>query len=125
MIKVTTTGSFKKTERFLHRLQSHEHFKILERYGPIGVEALRHATPKDSGLADASWYYEVVDRPGYYSLIWANSDVENGFHVAVALQYGHATRNGGYVVGRDYINPAMRPIFDRMAQDMWRAVTNQ
>jgi hypothetical protein len=122
-IKVTNRGSFKNMEDFGRRVKGRTYLRQLAKYGPIGVAALRGATPIDSGVASDSWYYEIVDRPGYYAIHWYNSDVENGFPVAVALQYGHATGNGGFVEGRDYINPAIQPIFDQMATDMWKEVT--
>lgn len=122
-IKVTTRGSFAKSQTFLERMKRREQFRALAKYGPIGVTALAGATPQDSGLAANSWYYVIVDKPGYFAIQWYNNDVENGFHVAVMLQYGHATKGGGYVQGRDYINPAMRPIFDQIVNDMWREVT--
>ena len=91
----------------------------------MGVAALKAATPEESGVTAASWYYEIVDRPGYYAIHWLNSHVRDPgrIPVAVLIQYGHGTRQGGYVEGRDYINPAMRPIFDQMAAAMWREVT--
>jgi len=106
-------------------MQRREQFKALEKYGAIGVQALSQATPRDSGDTANSWYYEIVQRPGYYAIHWLNSHVEDPgrIPVAVLLQYGHATRNGGYVQGRDYINPAMRPIFDQIAAEMWKEVT--
>lgn len=122
-IKVTTRGSFRNTEDFLKRMKQRQEFKVLYKYGAIGVAALRGATPVDSGLAASSWYYEIVDKPGYFAIHWYNGDVENGFHVAAMLQYGHATRGGGWIEGRDFINPAMRPIFDQMVSDMWKEVT--
>lgn len=122
-IKVQTRGSFAKSQAFLERMKRREQFKALAKYGPIGVAALAQATPKESGLAANSWYYEIVDKPGYYAIQWYNRDVENGFHVAAMLQYGHATGSGYYVEGVDYINPAMRPIFDQIANDMWKEVT--
>jgi hypothetical protein len=122
-IKVTTRGSFSKSQAFLERMKRREQFKALAKYGSIGVAALAQATPKDSSLASNSWYYEIVDRPGYFAIHWYNRDLENGFPVAVMVQYGHATRRGGYIEGRDFINPAMRPIFDQIAAEMWREVT--
>lgn len=123
MIKVTVRGSFKHVEAFGKRMLNREQFRSLEKFGPQGVAALAAATPKDSNIAASSWTYETVNRPGYYAIHWYNTDTENGFNVAVMLQYGHGTRNGGYVQGRDYINPAMRPIFDQMANEMWKVVT--
>lgn len=116
-------GSTKNMDSWLKRMTAREQFKALEKYGQIGVNALSRATPEDSGLAAESWSYEIEDRPGIFAIHWTNSDVENGFHVAVMLQYGHGTGTGGYVEGRDYINPAMRPVFDRMVEEMWRVVT--
>lgn len=123
-IKVTNRGSFKNMEAFGQRVKQRTYLRPLgTKYGPMGVAALSGATPVDSARASESWYYEVVDKPGYFAIHWLNSDVENGFHVAVMLQYGHGTRNGGYVQGRDYINPVMQPIFDQIAADMWKEVT--
>lgn len=125
MIKVTTRGSFRNTEAFLKRMKQQTYLKSLEKYGPIGVAALQAATPIDQSTTARSWYYEIINRPGYFSIQWLNSHTEEPGHipVAVLIQYGHATRNGGYVQGRDYINPAMRPIFDQIAADMWKEVT--
>lgn len=124
MIGVTVRGSFKNSEAFLNRVKTGEHIiRVLDKYGPIGVAALAAATPQDSGLAADSWDYEIIHRRGYYSLQWINRDVENDFHVAVMIQYGYGTRNGGYVHGRDYINPVMRPIFDQIAAEAWKEVT--
>ena len=82
------------------------------------------STPRDSGSTAASWSYEIIDDGGQIRIVWSNSNVNNGFNVAVGLQYGHGTGTGGYVVGRDYINPAMRPTFDKIVEQMWRVVTN-
>ena len=125
MIKVTTRGSFAKSQAFLQRMKSREQFKILERYGTMGVVALANATPRESSRTANSWYYEIVNRPGYFAIHWYNSNVEEPGRIPIAaiIQYGHATRSGGWIEGRDYINPAMQPIFDQMAADMWREVT--
>jgi len=125
MIKVSTRGSFVNSLAFLQRMKNREQFKALRKYGPIGVEALKGATPVDSAVTAESWYYEIVDRPGYFAIHWYNSHVEDPGRISIAaiLQYGHATRQGSWVEGRDYINPAMRPIFDQMVLDMWREVT--
>jgi hypothetical protein len=125
VIKVTNSGSFANSLAFLQRMKNREQFKVLEKYGPIGVTALMGATPVESGETAAAWYYEIVQRPGYFAIHWLNSHVEDPgrIPIAVLLQYGHATRTGGYVQGRDYINPAMRPIFDQIAADMWKEVT--
>lgn len=125
MIKVTTRGSFNNSLAFLQRMRNREQFKVLDKYGAIGVAALKSATPIESGETAEAWYYEIVNRPGYYAIHWYNSHVEDPGRISIAaiLQYGHATRTGGWVEGRDYINPAMRPIFDQMVNDMWREVT--
>jgi len=125
VIKVTNRGSFAKAQTFLQRMRNREQFKTLEKYGPIGVAALMNATPVESSITANAWYYEVVNRPGYFAIHWYNSHVEDPGRISIAaiLQYGHATRTRGYVQGVDYINPAMRPIFDQMVADMWKEVT--
>jgi hypothetical protein len=123
LIKVTNRGSFKNLEDFGRRVKGRTYLRQLAKYGPIGVAALKGATPVESGKTAEGWYFEIVDRPGYYAIHWYNSHVENGLPIAVLIQYGHATRQGGIVEGRDYINPAIRPIFDQMAIDMWKEVT--
>lgn len=123
MITITQKGSFNNTERYLRRLKDAQRLIVLNKYGTLGQNALSNATPADSGLAAASWYYSIVQRPGYYSIRWHNSNVENGFPVAVMIQYGHGTGTGGYVQGRDYIMPAIRPIFDQIAAEAWKEVT--
>ena len=125
MISITQRGSFKNTEAFLGRMKSRQYLTNLEKYGPIGVAALAAATPVESALTAESWYYQVVNKPGYYAIHWLNSHVEDPgmIPIAVLLQYGHGTRNGGYVQGRDFINPAMQPIFDQIAAEMWKEVT--
>lgn len=125
MLKVEVRGSFTKAETFLERMRRREQFRALAKYGPLGVGALRAATPVDEGDTAAGWYYEIVDRPGYFAIHWLNSNVEDPgrIPVAVLIQYGHATGSGGVVQGVDYINPALAPIFEEMANDMWREVT--
>jgi len=125
VIKVSTRGSFANVQAFLQRMKNREQFKTLYKYGPVGVAALKNATPKDSAETANSWYYEIVDRPGYFSIHWLNSNIQEPgrIPVAVLIQYGHATGNGGYVQGVDYINPALAPIFDQIAADMWKEVT--
>jgi hypothetical protein len=124
VISVTTSGSFKNTESFLATVSKLDISAILHSAGQQGVAALASATPSDSGLAAASWGYEVSSKGGSHSITWTNTDVESGFPVAIMLQFGYATGTGGYVAGRDYINPAMRPIFDQIAYKVWRAVTS-
>lgn len=125
MIKVTSSGSFAKSQAFLQRMQNRTQFKVLHKYGPIGVAALANATPKESATTASSWYYEIAERPGYFAIHWLNSNVEGpgAIPIAAIIQYGHATGNGGYVQGVDYINPALQPIFDQIVADMWREVT--
>jgi hypothetical protein len=96
---------------------------VLEKYGDIGVQALAEATPKETGLASESWTYKVKHRHGTWSIVFSNSDVENGFPVVIMLQYGHGTGNGGYVQGIDFINPALKPVFDSIAEEAWMEVT--
>ncbi len=123
MIKIEVKGSTEKMEKFLHRMLRREQFNALEKYGLRGVTALQAATPKDSSETANGWYYEVSQKPGVYTISWHNRHLEDGVPVAILLQYGHGTGTGGYVEGRDFINPAMRPIFDDMARDMWKVVT--
>ena len=123
MITITQKGSFKNTERYLARLKTAELYAVLGKYGSLGVNALSNATPTESGLTAASWSYTIEQRTGYYSIRWHNSHIEDGIPIAVILQYGHGTGTGGYVQGRDYIMPAIRPIFDQMANEAWKEVT--
>ena len=123
MITFTEKGSFKNTERYLHRLKSEQLFAVLNKYGAIGVAALSAATPRDSGLTASSWSYTIVSQPRYYSIRWHNSHEVGGTPLAVLLQYGHGTGTGGYVQGRDYINPAIRPIFDQMLVEASKEVS--
>src|SRR5690348_13296435 len=125
MISAQASGSTKKTEDFLLSLQKPPIRAIFERAGKEGVDALEAATPKDTGLAAGSWSYEIEETRTGIAISWYNSDEESGFPVAIALQYGYATGTGGFVPGRDYINPAMRPIFDRIADDLWKAVISR
>ena len=97
---------------------------MLERYGQAGVAALASATPKDSGLTADSWDYEITHNGKETTIASTNSNISNGVNIAIILQYGHGTKGGGYVAGRDYINPAIQPIFDKMANEAWREVTN-
>ena len=121
MITFSHKGDFKKTFNFLKRAQKLD-FNILARYGELGLQALRDATPKDSGRTADSWYYQIVETTKGYSLQFLNSNVVDGVPIAIILQYGHATGTGGYVEGRDYVNPAIRPIFDDIAKNLWKEV---
>ena len=122
MITVESKGNFDNTEKLLKRIKSRDYLKVLDKFGKHGVTALSGATPTRSGKTASSWGYEVLVSGGGVTLQWTNSNINNGVSIAIILQYGHGTRNGGYVVGRDYINPAMRPLFDKMAGEAWKAV---
>jgi hypothetical protein len=123
VIGFSTSGSTDSTEKWLRKLASGDVFSALDHFGQEGVMALAAATPIDSGETSNSWSYEIVQNGSSYSIIWGNTHIVDGRPIAVLLQMGHGTRNGGYVQGRDYINPAMRPIFDRIANEAWRVVT--
>ena len=123
MIKFRQKGDFSKLTRFLERAKEAVRLGDLDKYGREGVVALASATPVDSGLTASSWYYTIEHKNGSSSINFHNSNIQNGVPIAVILQYGHGTRNGGWVEGRDYINPAIQPIFDRIANDAWREVT--
>jgi len=122
MISFRQKGDFSKTDKFFKNLRSRSYLKLLNRYGREGVAALSSATPVDTGLTASSWYYKIEQTPTMTSLIFCNSNIQNGVPIAIILQYGHGTRNGGWVEGRDYINPTIQPIFDKLASDAWREV---
>lgn len=124
MISFEVTGDFKNTESFLKAMSQKKMFDTLEKYGQMGVDALSNATPVASGLAARSWSYSIEKERDSYTITWSNGDIENGFPVVIMLQYGHATRNGGFIRGIDYINPALKPIFDKIDQEVWKAVTS-
>lgn len=123
MIRVKHKGDFSKTYRFLNRDIKSSYIKVLERYGKAGVAALASATPVDTGVTASSWYYTIEIKGGSARINFCNSNIQNGVPIAIILQYGHGTRNGGWVEGRDYINPAIRPIFDNITDEAWREVT--
>lgn len=104
-------------------MQRGDIFSELDRYGRMGVDALASATPVASGLTAQSWNYRVVNGKGKKGLVWYNTNTNDGANIAILIQYGHGTGTGGYVAGYDYINPAIRPIFDKLADDIWRKVT--
>lgn len=115
MIIITTTGNFGKTSSYLGRLRHKSFLKRIAAQAQIGVDALAQYTPKDSGLTANSWYTEIEESENNITVYWKNSNIHNGFPVAIGLQYGHGTGTGGYVQGQDYINPALKPIFDEIA----------
>ena len=123
MISFRQKGDFSKLTRFLERAKEAVHIGDLDKFGKEGVAALASATPVDSGETANSWYYEIENRKGSVTISFHNSNVQNGVTIAVILQYGHGTRNGGWVQGRDYINPAIQPIFDEIANNAWKEVT--
>lgn len=124
MIAVRNRGSFKHTEKFLKGASNINFKRILEQCAQEGVRALAAATPVDSGLTANSWGYEIVISKSSYAIHWTNSHVVDGVPIAIILQYGHATGTGGYVQGHDYINPAIQPIFDKIANTLWREVSS-
>lgn len=122
IISVTHKGNFKKTDRFLSGLVGLHFGKKMQHYAEVGVQALKAATPRDTGKTAESWSYEIVEQPGRTAVYWRNDNVVNGIPIAIILQYGHATRNGGFVEGIDYINPTLKPIFEKMAKEAWKEV---
>ena len=122
-IEVHHSGSFDNMTKFLRSIINGDIYRTLDRFGQEGVQALAAGTPIDTGLAASSWDYQVSRDRGMYRIDWTNRDVEGGQNVAILIQYGHGTGTGGYVQGRDFINPAMRPVFDRIANEAWEAVT--
>ena len=123
-ISFSSKGDFSKTIKFLNKVKNVKINNILSKYGEIGVNALSQATPKDSGVTARSWNYKIEVNNDNASIVWYNTNVVKGVNIAVILQYGHGTRNGGWVEGRDYINPAMKPIFDKIADQIWKEVIN-
>ena len=123
MIVIKQKGDFSKTTRFLKASTRAINTKLLDKYGQKGVDALSSATPVDTGKTANSWYYKVESKGNVTSINSYNSNIQNGVPIAIILQYGHGTRNGGWVEGRDYINPAIQPIFDDIVNEAWREVT--
>ena len=124
MFSLTSKGDFNNTERFLKKMQSGDLYKKLDELGQRGVEALSVATPKRTGKTAASWSYEIKKGRGHATLAWTNSNFNNGEQIAVLIQYGHGTGRGTYVQGVDYINPAMRNVFQEIADEIWEEVVN-
>ena len=122
-VNINKKGDFNRTIKFLSKFDSNRIESILNRYGQMGVDALSEATPVDTGLTASSWGYKIKINKGRYEIIWTNSNLGEGWaNVALLLQYGHGTRNGGYVTGVDYINPALAPIFESFAEKAWKEV---
>ena len=123
MITFRQEGDFSKLTSFLEKFKELFNVGILDKYGRKGVEALAAATPIDSGETANSWYYRLENKNGSAAIMFCNSHIQNGVPIAIILQYGHGTRNGGWVEGRDYINPALQPIFDELAKEAWKEAT--
>lgn len=123
MIKFKQKGDFSKTYRYLNRVERVSNVDVLNRFGQAGVTALATATPVETGKTANSWYYEIERNKDSVTISFNNSNIQNGVPIAIILQYGHGTRNGGWVQGRDYINPTIQPIFDEIAEKAWREVT--
>lgn len=123
MIRFRQKGDFRKATRYFERLREIVHLGTLDKYGREGVAALASATPVESGKTASSWYYEITNNGQTAKISFYNSNVNKGVPIAIIIQYGHGTKNGGWVEGRDYINPAIQPIFDRIAEEIWREVT--
>lgn len=123
IITVSQKGSFDKTERYLRGLDTSKIAAILEKYGEMGVTALSKATPIDSGLTAQSWYYDIEEKSGYCSIHWRNRNINDNRPIAILIEYGHGTRNGGWVEGRNYIMPAIQPVFDQILAEVTKEVT--
>ena len=123
MISFRHKGDFSKTSRYLVKTKKAVKIKDLDRFGKEGVAALASATPVDTGRTANSWYYEIVVKDGSAVITFYNSNIQNGIPIAIILQYGHGTKNGGWVQGRDYINPSIQPLFDKIANNAWKEVT--
>lgn len=124
-VRFKNTGDFEKTSKFLKSIKEKRFLKKLDVWGREGVEALSSATPVDTGVTAASWDYEIHYGKSSVELVWTNSNTNKGISIALLIQYGHGTGSGGYVQGRDYINPAMKPVFDKIAEEAWKEVTNE
>lgn len=123
MIRFRQKGDFSKLNRYFERVKEAAKIGVLDKYGQAGVAALSSATPTETGLTASSWYYKITRKNDSVSIDFCNSNVNKGVPIAIILQYGHGTGTGGWVQGRDYINPAIRPIFDKIANDAWKEVT--
>ena len=124
MISFRHKGDFSKADQYLEKLRESVKLGVLDKYGRAGVAALSSATPVDTGLTANSWFYEIEHSSGSDKIVFNNSNIQNGVPIAIILQYGHGTGTGGWVQGRDYINPAIQPIFDQMTKEVWKEVTS-
>ena len=124
MFKISSKGNFNKTQKWLRKVQAKGYMQKLEQYGQLGVDALQQATPKRSGKTASSWTYEIITEGNKIEIAWKNSNVVNNVPIAVIIQYGHGTGTGGYVQGIDYINPAMRPVFEEITNNVWKEIAD-
>lgn len=125
MVRFSHRGNFHNTERFFNRVLGRGYLNILEKYGELGCQALAQSTPQDSGLTANSWTYEITDDGRTSSIGFLNTNENNGVNIAILLRYGHGTGTGGFVAGRDYITPALQPVFDGLANAVWKEVTGR
>ena len=123
-VTLTSKGDFRKTKKFFSSLQRREYLRELDRFGAMGVQALQAATPVESGATAGAWTYRVKTSRNGAEIAWFNGNTNNGVNIAIILQYGHGTGTGGYVSGRDYINPAIKPVMDQIAEGVWRVVVS-
>ena len=123
VIRFRHKGDFSKATRYFENLKEAVRHGDLDKYGHEGVAALASVTPVETGLTARSWYYQITTTKGSVTISFHNSNIQNGVPIAVILQYGHGTRNGGWVQGIDYINPAIQPLFNKIANNAWREVT--
>ena len=123
MIRVSVRGDWKKTERFLDRIKDFHDTRVFDKYGKLGIEALRSVTPVDTGRTADSWRYELLETGTGYTLEFHNDNVNNGVNIAMILNFGHGTGTGGWVEGRNFIDPAIQPLFDELVEELWREVT--
>lgn len=124
MIRFYSKGDFVNTERYLKKAKDKNYKPILDKYGSEGVQILSSVTPEDTGHTSNSWSYQVVKTKGGYKINWYNDNVVDGVPIVILLQYGHGTRSGAFVQGRDFINPAMRPLFDRISENLWKEASS-
>lgn len=122
MVTFKHKGDFSKTRKLMQKSLGRNYMKVLERYAQQGVEALSNATPIKTGKTASSWDYEIIQNKSSLSVVWINRNINKGVNIALILQLGHGTKNGGYVVGIDYINPALRPVFEQLADAAWKEV---
>ena len=123
MISFRQKGNFSKATRYFERVKKTAQNIDFNKYGEAGVTALASSTPVESGQTARSWYYKITNKSGLITISFYNSNIQNGVPIAIILQYGHGTRNGGWVQGRDYINPSIQPLFDKITNDAWKEVT--